>query len=98
MFPFSFSPEEYFKNPLNTISKLKEDYQKLEKANQMIAQSHKTIAEFYEQGAKGLHSLIQQLEFAEKQQEFFIKANPFNFFKELMEKYADFNKEKKDSK
>ena len=30
---FPFSPEEYFKNPKETISKLKEDYHKLEEAN-----------------------------------------------------------------
>lgn len=94
LFPF----EEYFKNPKETISKLKENYQKLEEANQMIAQSYKKMAEFHEQGAKYYHSLIKPLEFVEKQQELFAKVNPFNFFKELMEKYTDFNKEKKDKK
>ena len=93
-FPF-FPFEEYFKNPQETISKFKKDYQDLEKANQMMAKSYKTMAEFHEQGAKYYHSLIEQLEFVEKQQEFFMKVNPFNLFRELMEKSADFNKEKK---
>ena len=96
MSPFPFFPfEEYFKNPKETISKFKEDYQNLEKANQMMAKSYKTMVEFHEQGAKYYHSLIEQLELVEKQQEFFMKVNPLNFFKELMEKYADFNKKKK---
>ena len=93
MFPFSF--EEYFKNPKEAISKLKEDYRKLEEANKTIAQSYKTMAEFHEQGAKYYHSLTKQLELAENQQEFFARANPFNFFKEFMENYSNFNKEKK---
>ncbi len=96
MFPFPF--EEYFKNPKEAISKLKKNYQKLEEANKMIAQSYKTMAEFHEQGAKYYSSLIKQLEFAEKQQEIFMKANPFNFFKELMEKSTEFYKENKDKK
>ena len=91
--PFPF--EEYFKNPAETVSKFKKDYENLEKANQMIAKSYKTMAEFHEQGAKYYHSLIEQLEFVEKQQEFFTKVNPFNFFKELIESYSNTNKEKK---
>ena len=94
----SFPFEEYFKNPQGAISKLKEDYQNLEKANQMIAQSYKKMAEFHEQGAKYYHSLAEQLEFAEKQQEFFMKVNPLNFFKELMENYTNLNKQKEDKK
>ena len=50
MFPFPF--EEYFKNPEKAVSKLKEDYHKLEEANKTIAQSYKTMAEFHEHGAK----------------------------------------------
>ena len=92
--PFLFSFEEYFKNPKKAVSKLKEDYQKLEEANKTIAQSYKTMAEFHEQGAKCYNSLIKQLEFAEGQQEFFMKNNPFNLFKEFMEKYTGLDKEK----
>ncbi len=90
-----FSFEEYFKNPKEAISKLKENYQKLEEANKMIAQSYKTMTEFHEHGAKCYNSLIKQIESAEKQQEFFMAFNPFNIFNELMEKYANLNKEKK---